>query len=354
MPRPRNKENNGLPTRWKLHHGAYYYLVPIGLEAAWDGKKKFRLGATLPEAYTVWAERVGRLDKIRTVGQLLEQYALEVIPAKAPTTQTQNIAALKPLIAHFGTAPLTAIEPTIIYKYLRKREKEGAKTGGKREIEVLSHAFTKACEWGDIKTHPFAWQMRVEGDPPRDRYVEDWELEECLSLQSRRKKGSIRAAQAYIRIKRITGMARGDLLRLRPSVDFDEEGITIKRHKTANTTGKRTKYMWTDELRDAVRDALAARPVDISPWLFCNMRGECYINEKTGRAGGWESLWRGFMERVMKETKVTEGFTEHDIRAKAASDAETLEQAQALMSHADPRTTRRIYRRKAEKVKPVR
>lgn len=352
MSRPRKKENQGLPARWVLHHGAYYYRVPPGQEHAWDGKKKFRLGDTLPSAYRVWADRIGRYDKAKNIGQLLEQYALEVIPAKAPATQTQNIAALKPLREHFATAPLTAIKPAIVYAYLRRRS--SARTGAKREIEVLSHALTKAVEWGYIDRHPFAWQMRIEGDEPRDRYVEDWEIDECLSLESRRKKGSVRAAQAYIRIKRITGMARGDLLRLRPGMDFKEDGIHIQRHKTAKKTGKRTVYLWTDELRAAVDAALAARPVHISPWLFCTLRGECYINEETGRAGGWESLWRGFMGRVLTETKVTERFTEHDIRAKAASDAETLEQAQALLSHASPSTTKRIYRRRPEKVKPVR
>lgn len=352
MPRARNKENVGLPTRWKFHHGAYYFRVPPGLEHAWDGKKKFRLGDSLPEAYKVWAERIGRQDKARNVGQLLNQYAIEVIPTKSPATQTQNISALKMLREHFSDAPLSGVTPTIIYAYLRKRST--AKTGAKREVEVLSHALTKAVEWGYIDRHPFAWQMRVENEDPRSRYVEDWELTECLSLKSRRKKGSVAAAQAYIRIKRITGMARGDLLRLRPAIDFQEDGIHIQRHKTAKKTGKRTIYEWTDELRGAVADAIAARPVDISPWLFCTLRGECYFNEETGRAGGWESLWGNFMKRVIEETKVTERFTEHDIRAKAASDADTLEQAQALLSHADSKTTRRIYRRKPEKVKPVR
>lgn len=353
MPRPRLKENNGLPTRWKLHHGAYYYLVPKGLEEAWDGKKKFRLGATLPEAYAVWAERVGRLDKIRTVNQLLDQYAIEVIPTKAPSTRVQNIAALKPLREHLGSAPLGSLKPPIIYGYVRHRSKD-AKVGAKREVEVLSHALTKAVEWGYIDAHPFAWQLRFENEAPRDRYVEDWELEECLALPARRKKGSVRAAQAYIRIKRITGMSRGDLLRLRPGTNFTDEGILIQRHKTARKTGKRTLYLWTDELRAAVADAIAARPVDISPFLFCTLKGESYIDEETGRAGGWESLWANFMERVLSETKVTERFTEHDIRAKAGSDAESLEQAQALLSHADPRTTKRVYRRKAERVKPLR
>jgi integrase len=224
----------------------------------------------------------------------------------------------------------------------------------KREVEILSHALTKAVEWGYIDRHPFAWQLRIEHDDPRTRYVEDWELEECLSLKSHRRKGSVLSAQAYIRIKRLTGMSRGDLLRLRPAIDFQEDGIHIQRHKTARKTGKRTVYLWSDELRAAVADALAARPVDISPWLFCTMKGESYINEETGRAGGWESLWRGFMDRVLKETRVTERFTEHDIRAKAASDADSLEHAQALLSHADSRTTRRIYRRRPEKVRPLR
>ena len=50
MARKRSKQNQGLPARWRLYHGAYYFQVPPGLEAAWDGKKQFRLGATLGEA----------------------------------------------------------------------------------------------------------------------------------------------------------------------------------------------------------------------------------------------------------------------------------------------------------------
>jgi integrase len=60
------------------------------------------------------------------------------------------------------------------------------------------------------------------------------------------------------------------------------------------------------------------------------------------------------MDRVLDETKVKERFTEHDIRAKAASDAETLEHAQKLLAHADSKITDRVYRRKPEKVRPLR
>jgi len=63
-------------------------------------------------------------------------------------------------------------------------------------------------------------------------------------------------------------------------------------------------------------------------------------------------MWQRFMERVLKETKVKERFTEHDLRAKCASDAETLEHARALLAHADSQVTQRVYRRLPKPVQP--
>lgn len=92
----------------------------------------------------------------------------------------------------------------------------------------------------------------------------------------------------------------------------------------------------------------------ISPWLFCNKRGECYFDEAKETASGWDSMWQRFMERILAETKVEHRFTEHDLRAKCASDAQTLEHARSLLAHADGKLTDRVYRRKPEKVKPLR
>lgn len=64
-------------------------------------------------------------------------------------------------------------------------------------------------------------------------------------------------------------------------------------------------------------------------------------------------MWGRFMDRVLKETKVTERFTEHDLRAICASNAESLEHARALLSHGDARTTEAIYRWKPERVRPL-
>jgi integrase len=215
----------------------------------------------------------------------------------------------------------------------------------------LSHAFTKAVEWGYIERHPFKGEVRLKGEKPRDRYVEDWEVIEILALKSPRKKGSVPAIQAYIRLKLMTGMARSDMLRLTVS-NIKDDGLHIQRHKTAASTGKRTVYSWTPELRATVELVKAMRPV-ISPFLFCKRNGQGYIDEATGESHGWDSMWQRFMDRVIEETKVENRFTEHDLRAKCASDATSLEHARALLSHADARTTDAIYRRKPEVVKPL-
>lgn len=76
--------------------------------------------------------------------------------------------------------------------------------------------------------------------------------------------------------------------------------------------------------------------------------------EEKGRASGWKSIWQRFMARVLQETHVSKSFTDHDLRAKCASDADTLEHAHALLAHADAKTTDAIYRRRPERVTPAR
>lgn len=55
----------------------------------------------------------------------------------------------------------------------------------------------------------------------------------------------------------------------------------------------------------------------------------------------------------MDLTKVTDCFHEHDLRAKVASDSDTLEKASERMSHSSTEITKRVYRRKAAKVQPL-
>lgn len=349
MPKPRKKENKGLPERWTIHHGAYYYYVPKGLESMWEGKKKYKLGNTLPEAYAKYAQMVDVKEKITTVGDLLDRYSLEVVPTKANASHSSNYAFIKRLRETFGNKELLPFHPQLVYKYVQARK---AKTSARREVEILSHAYTKAVEWGLIPSHPFKGEIRLEGEQARTRYVEDWEVVEFFRLDSKRKKGSVLMIQAYVKLKLLTGMSQGDLLRLHIPTHKTDAGIDIIRHKTAKKAGIRTVYAWTPALKSAWEQAIAARPA-ISPYLFCNSRGECYVNEEKGTQAGFKSIWQRYMARLLKETDLKEPFTEHDLRAKVASDAKSLEHAMQLLSHADPRTTQKTYRRKAVVVTPM-
>ncbi len=347
-PQKRSAENRGLPARWARKHGAFYYLPPPELRAQWDGKSWFRLGSTLPEAYKVWAERIAAPERITTIGALLDRYLLEVVPAKAAKTATENVRHIATLRPVFGGMALGDLEPQHVYQYADKRT---AKTAAKREVEVLSHAMSKAVQWGLIKANPLTGQVRLSKSAPRTRYVEDWELVEVMNLTPRKRKGSVGMIQAYLRLKMLTGLRQRDLLLLTVS-DCKEDGIHVTPSKTRKSSGKRVIYAWTPELSSAVEAAKEVRPA-LSPYLFCNRYGAGFVDESTGTASDWNNLWQNFMARVLKETKVTERFTEHDLRAKVGSDAESLERARQLLAHADTKITERFYRRKPELIKPA-
>jgi integrase len=337
-PKPRNPENFGLPARWRYKHGAYYYRVPDDLIELWDGKKEYRLGKSLNEAYRVWADKLELFSDAKTMAELLDRYALEVIPLKAPKSQESNNISIRKLRPVFGHMP---IDSKHVYQFRDIRGRDG-KTAANRDIEVLSHAFTKAIEWGLTENHPIKGKVTKFSTPPRKRYVEDWEVEEALKIASP-------FITNYIRLKLLIGLRRGDMLSIKLS-DLKEDGIHVTPRKTANSTGKKMIIEWSDELRLAIDEIKNVRKKINSIWLFHTNKGQPYIKED-GTANGFDSIWRRFMNKALKETKLSERFTEHDLRAKVASDIESGHATQ-LLGHRNSSTTEKIYRRKASTVKP--
>jgi len=340
-PKPRSKENKPLPTRWRFKHGAYYYRVPIGLEHQWEGKTEFRLGATQTEAYREWASRIELHANARTIRELLERYAVEYVPTKRPKTQESYLAAIKKLTPVFGDMLITSLKTLHVFQYRDKRGKE-APTATNHEIGVLSHAYTKAIEWGLAEENPVKGKVGKIPTPPRDRYIEDWELVEALKVANP-------FVEAYIHLKLLTGLRRGDLLSILHA-DLKQDGIHVQPSKTQGTTGKKVIYEWNDEMKQVVEVIKALSNKTESGFLFCTRSGKGYMNEN-GRSNSFDSLWQRFMAKALKETDLRERFTEHDLRAKVASDNET-ERAKQLLGHSSSAMTDRVYRRKPELIKP--
>ena len=217
-----------------------------------------------------------------------------------------------------------------------------APTATNHEVGVLSHAYTKAIEWGLAEDNPIKGKVGKISRPPRSRYVEDWELEEALKVASP-------FIRAYIELKLRLGLRRADMLSIRLA-DLITDGIKVTPRKTQGTTGKTVVYGWTDDLRMAVEEVKALRKGIQSEWLFCTRKGDCYMNQN-GRSNSFDSVWQRFMEKALRETKLEERFTEHDLRAKVASDND-LERAQQLLGHSSSAITDRVYRRKAQLITP--
>jgi integrase len=338
MPKPRKPEHRSLPARWRFKHGAYYFRVPRGLEAEWDGKQEFRLGSTLAEAYREWAMRLESAEGIRSLGDLFDRYAAEVVPAKAPKTQVSNRLSLRRLRLVFGQVPVSALKPRHAYKFRDEITKRHGAASANRDLEVLSHSLSKAVEWGVLDRNPVKGQVRKNSIPRRERYIEDWEIREALRVASP-------ILRAYIVMKLLTGLRRGDLLRLQLA-DISDEGIEVRTSKTS----VRLLITWTPELRQAVDYANSIRSNAEGPWLFRTEAGACYC-KPNGSASAFDSLWRRFMRRLLKETNVKQKFQEKDLRKKTASDM-PIDAARKLLGHKSDTTTIRHYRLKAERVAP--
>lgn len=346
----KNKENKGLPPRWRIQAGSYYYRVPPGQESAWDGKQSFKLGRSLAEASDEWAKRV-KLDpsEIRTIDRLLDRYAFEVIPKKGVNTQASNKNSLPRLRKAFGHMKLTEMKAQFVYRYADHYKNTRS---SHTDLEVLSHAFTKAVQWGLIESHPYLGQVRLQGQKPRARHVEDWEIKEILALKPvRSSRDSTLTVQAYLKLKILTGMRKQDLLTLKWS-DIKADGILFTPMKTEGTTAKRILIERTDAL-NLVLDECKRIQRFPSDYVIASERGFCYYNFETRQPPGFKAIFQRFVKRVLSETKVTESFTDHDFRAVAASAATDLSHAQALLGHASSETTKKHYRRGTTKVKPT-
>lgn len=347
-PKKRLKDNQGLPKGWRKKHGAYRYRVPAGLEHLWDGKKEFTLGKSLPEAYRVWAERIDAPADLPTVSKAFDRYLLEVVPEKSYASQQSNTASINRLRPVFGRMPPASIKPAHAYKYFDLVSKKHGLTTAKHDIQCLRHVLTKCCEWGEIDRNPLMGALRLPGTKPRNRLVEDWEIAETLSVTSSYR-GTL-VCNAYIRFKLMTGLRRVDILGLKIS-DLKDDGIHVMPSKTAHTTGRRLIIEWVPELRDLVEEIKRIPPRGLG-YLFKTRSGEGYLDSNR-KANGFDSMWGRFMDKVLATTAVTERFQERDLRAKVASESDTLEEASARLGHASTEITQRVYRRKPVRVLPL-
>jgi len=324
MSRPR-KSNRHLPQRVYHHHNAYFFVDHMGV---WH-----RLGSSLTEMYQSYAEFLEERP-VRTMADLFDRYMVEVVPKKAPRTQKDNAYEMRYLRAALAKMDPKQFKPRHGYAYYNTR-KEKSLRRAVNEMALLSHVFTKAVEWGIVDENPCK-QIRKERPKPRRRYVSEIEYQAAYKVMSE-------MAQCAMDIAVLTALRPGDVLGLERS-NLIDEGILVHTAKTS----KDLIIEWSPELRRVVKRALSLPPHVRQP-LICNKQGKAYTVD------GFNSIWYRRIRAAIadNENPLEEPFQFRDLRAKSASD-DTAEAARRRLGHASAAITERVYRRRPEKVKPLR
>lgn len=303
--------------------GRVFYYTPYV-----DGKLKWiRLADNYPEAISAWAKYEGAVTVGTTVGHAIDRVLIEVVPTKAQATQREYVRYASALRKVFADCALRDVRGTHVAQYL---DMNRAKIQANREIALLSLVYRSAIKWGWCDTNPC---IGIDRNPEnrRTRYIEDHELETLREHASDQ-------MRAMIDLVYLTGMRKGDMLKLRLA-DLQEDGIFVEQSKT----GKRQIFEWTEALREVVDRARGLRRRIGSLYLFAGSKGQAYTSS------GFDSMW----QRMKRKTGLDD-LHFHDLRAKTGSDSESDAEAAKLLGHADPRMTRKTYRRRGEKVRPLR
>lgn len=324
----RRLHNTHLPRGMTLESGTYYFR---GLD-----RKRVDLGQDLSAALSAWAKLAAPGRRVRTLHDVIERYRLEVLPLKpTESTRVDEARGLAKLDAVFGQVLPDELTAPDCYKYLdERRDKKGklAPVAARHEIALLGHVLTKGIRWGAGIANVVRTLERMP-KVTRKRYVADDEFAACRALANER-------MALAMDLARNIGQRRGDLLRLKRD-HVTPDGIVIRQGKT----GAGVLVEVTPALQ-ATLDALKALSPHIPrDYVLRQGNGQPYTR------AGFSSVWQRLMRKYVDAGGVR--FTFHDLRAKAASDMQTIEGAQALLGHSSPETTKRVYKRNLTKARPV-
>lgn len=355
-PRKRNKENEGLPKRWRIRAGKYRYLPPKDQRHHWDDLSEFTLGSTLSEAYRVFSERMAIVEQehsadleFPTMRILIDRYLTVVTPTKAPATQKGERRSAAKLIELYGhIAPRNLSHRQINKVKTATAAKRGPRTAN-AHIALLSHVFTMAIEWGAIDDHPMLNKKVRRVSAPKQPKVNKYiptpdELSQALRLANK-------TIEAYVQIKDRTGLRMTDMLSIQLS-DIRGNELHITLSKTKEKTGKTIIFEITDDLGYWIdRARRVNRHRSLSHHLFQTRDGNPYINSD-GDCSGFTSMWQRWQKKVAAADLPR--FAERYLRTKVANESASDEAARELLGHENITTTRKHYRTKADRVVPLR
>lgn len=326
MTPPRRKKDLHLPPNIYFKHGAYYYR---------QKNKWMKIGKSLSEALKNYAELMEGKQYSYYMNGVFDRYLNEIAPKKSELTYNSRVNAIKFLKTAFGHLRPDEITPLLIYKYIDLRAKKSIFAANK-EKSILHNVLSYAIRWGLI-TENVCRDVKSLPEPKRSRYIEDWEFNAVYQLAQPLIKCAMKLAYA-------TGLRQNDILNLKLE-DLKEDGLQVKTSKT----GAHILFEYNNVLNTAIKECKQLKRPIGSFYLLSTKEGKAYTRD------GFKSIWQRTMNKAIKINVIQNRFTFHDIRSKAATDAEKLhgrEYARQLLGHTSQKITAR-YVKNANKIKPL-
>jgi integrase len=320
---PPRRRNPDLPPRLQRRRSAsgarYYYQYP--------DKRLEPLGASLPDALARYAEieRAGRSGQEATVASLMPAY-LDYLRAKVKPSSHATAARHIRMIARAFVGPLSAIKPIHVNQYLRARS---APVAANREIKRLGHFWKWARAHGHVDGDNPCTGSDYNQERPRERVVTPEEYQAMWQAAAPE-------LQDLLDLCLLTGQRPGDVLSWRR--DQIRGGCLELRQ---SKTGPLLRIEVTGELAAVIARAQGRQRAATGPWIVQSNSGQ--------------RMTKGMVERRLTAARAASGqdWQIRDLRRTAATESESLQDAQALLGHATSAMTRRVYR-KGDRVKPLR
>ncbi|SMC24279.1 Site-specific recombinase XerD [Andreprevotia lacus DSM 23236] len=325
-------KNRDLPARMFAREGVkgttYYYLAdkPEG------GRKWVNLGRDKVAAIKLYAD----LDNVQPeakpenlFSEVVARYKREVYLSKKPATQRDNDREFAKLLAVFGALPIDNIKPVHVRKYMDMRGKK-AKIRANREKALLSHLFNMARSWGLTESPNPCDGIKGFKETGRDKYVFDDEFRAVYEAAEQPLRD---AMDLYL----LMGQRVSDALKLKRT-DIRDGRIWTRQGKT----GKLVGMLIAGELEVVIKRILARAPAGkvIPLHLLLDAKGEGMTYAKLRR----------MFDQAREKSGVT--FQLRDLRAKSATDEDSLLVANERLAHSNMTMTK--HYRRATKVGPLR
>lgn len=246
--------------------------------------------------------------------------------------------------------------PETLREYMDNRKVlKGPRTGeiahkrANLELITFRNAWGYCAERGKVRGPNPAADIKLYEYIPRDRYVEDPEYDKVLAIAPL-------PVKVAMQIAYLCGARQRDVLDLVWGRDGQEEpdkgqdavilksGVYIAQGKTRRKQIKE----WTPALRNAIELAktlpLSKNAVPRIPRPVVHTKHGTKYTSK-----GYQAVWR----RAVKDAKLPESFTYHDLKAKGISDKEgTLEEKRQFADHSSAKMTQK-YDRKVSRVRAL-